>query len=124
MVDYAEIKLDKVRRLKYRWGDIRELSRRLGEGDGKRLTLRGLLSKLEEAEPETITIMVAVGLRAEDDKLTIDQVDEMLDAYFKRDDGTLATLLAAINAAIQGQGALRDRGKKAPAAVDPSQPAS
>ena len=123
-MDYAEIKLDKVRRLRYRWGDIRELSRRLGEGDGKRLTMRGLLTKLEEAEPETITIMVAVGLRAEDDKLTIDQVDEMLDAYFKRDDGTLATLLAAINGAIQGQGALRDRGKKAPPVVDPLQPAS
>ena len=122
-MDYAEIKLDKVRRLRYRWGDIRELSRRLGEGDGKRLTMRGLLTKLEEAEPETITIMVAVGLRAEDDKLTIDQVDEMLDAYFKRDDGSLATLLSAINAAVQGQGALRDRGKKAPP-VDPSQPAS
>ena len=109
--DYAEITLDKPRKLKYRWGDIRELARRLGEGEGKRLTLRGMLTKLEEAEPETITIMVAVGLRHEE-PLTIEQTDEILDAYFKRDTGDLATLLAAINAAIQGQGVLRDRKKK------------
>ena len=105
--DYAEITLDKPRRVRYRWQDVRELTRRLNGA-----TLQGLLGKLAEADPETITVALQLGLRHAEPKLTIERVDEILDAYFRTDEGRLATVLAALNEALQACGLLRDRSKK------------
>ena len=107
MKDYAEITLDKPRRVRYRWQDIRELTRRLSGA-----TLQGLLSKLGEADPETITTALLLGLRHEDPKLTVERIDEILDAYFRTDEGRLASVLAALNEALANCGLLRDRSKK------------
>ena len=106
--DYAEITLDKPRRVRYRWQDIRELTRRLNGA-----TLQGLLSKLTEADPETITLALQLGLRHAESKITIERVDEILDAYFRTEDGRLATVLGALNEALQACGLLKDRSKKA-----------
>ena len=106
--DYAEITLDKARRVRYRWQDVRELTRRLNGA-----TLQGLLSKLAEADPETISVALQLGLRHAEPKITIERVDEILDTYFRTADGRLATVLAALNEALQACGLLRDRSKKA-----------
>ena len=107
MADYAEITLDKPRRVRYRWQDIRELCRRLGG-----VTLQGLLAKLGEAEPDTISTALMLGLRHDEPRITGERVDEILDAYFRTEDGRLGTVLTAINEGIQASGLLRDRSTK------------
>lgn len=105
--DYAELTLDKPRHVRYRWQDVKELSRRLGGA-----TLQGLLAKLGEADPETLSTALLLGLRHEEPKLTGERIDEILDAYFRSDEGRLATVLTAINEALQNCGLFRDRSKK------------
>ena len=109
--DYAELVLDKPdkpRHVRYRWQDVKELARRIGGG----VSLQGLLTKLGEADPETLSTALLLGLRHEDPKLTIEKLDDILDAYFRTEDGRLATVLAAINEALQNCGLFRDRSKK------------
>ena len=108
--DYAEIRLDRVRRLRFGWGEIRELSRRLGGA-----SLQSIVNKLTEADPEAITAALMLGLRGEADlrRATVERIDELIDGYFKREgeDAGLANLLAAITEAIQAHGVLRTRKK-------------
>ena len=108
MKDYADITLDKPRRLRYRWQDIRDLTRRLGG-----VTLQDLLAKLGAADPETISVAMLLGLRHEQPRITMEQIDELLDAYFRREEppGRLGDILNAITEAIQASGLLRDRSK-------------
>ena len=112
--DYAEIMLDKPRRVRYRWQDVKELGRRLGGA-----SLQGMLAKLGEADPETISTALLIGLRHEDPKLKVEDLDEIIDAYLRRPDGRLADLLGAINEALQNCGLFRDRSKKANDPADP-----
>ena len=112
--DYAELTLDRPRHVRYRWQDVKELARRLGG-----TSLQGLLTKLGEADPETMTTALLLGLRHEDSKLNVEKLDDILDAYFRSDEGRLATVLGAINEALQNCGLFRDRSKKDGAAPRP-----
>ena len=112
--DYAEITLDKPRHIRYRWRDVKELSRRL---NGQ--TLKGLLDKLGEADPDTISIALLLGLRHEDSKLSLEKVDDYIDDYIRTDDGRISALLEAINEALQNCGLFRDRSKKDSAEARP-----
>jgi len=104
--DYAEIRLDKLRRIRYGWGELRELSRRLNGA-----TFAQIIDRL--TDPEVLTVALLVGLRGEPDlrRAGPEKIDELLDAFFKRegDDAGLGALLSAVTEAIQAHGVLRSR---------------
>lgn len=112
--DYADLVLDRPRRIRYRWQDVKELARRTGGA-----SLQGILGKLAEADPEMLTTALLLGLRHEDPKLNVEKLDDILDAYFRTDDGRLSEVLNAINEGLQNCGLFRDRSKKGDAATGP-----
>jgi CHASE2 domain-containing sensor protein len=97
----VEIILDRSRTLKYRWADLRDLSQRLG-----RASLAQILSRLAEAEPEAISWAILMGLRHEDKKITLEKVDDMIQAHFERG-GRIADLLNVVLEGINASGIVR-----------------
>ena len=110
----VEITLDKPRTLKYRWPDLRDLSRRLNGA-----SLSQLFTRLGEADPDAVSMALMVGLRHQDGKLTLDKVDELIQGFFDGG-GKVADLLNAITEAIQSSGVVRAVGGGEENAARPS----
>ena len=100
----VELKLDRPRTLKYRWSDLRELCRRLGG-----LSLVQFSDRLSQADPETVSTALLIGLRHEDKRLTGEKIDDMIQAFFDSG-GRVAELMNAVSEALVESGGGRASG--------------
>ena len=105
---YADIDLDRPRKLCFRIQDLRELCRRLGG-----ISIVGLLEKLGALDLDAVHVAVMVGLRQEDRRLTAEKVDDLIQGYVDKH-GSLVGLLTALNDAIERSGVVRRREEDSP----------
>lgn len=113
-LNYADIDLDRARKLRFSIQDLRDLCRRLGG-----ISIVALLEKLGALDLDAVHVAVMVGLRHDDRRLTPEKVDDMVQGYVDKH-GSLIGLLAALNDAIERSGVVRRREEPPPGEGDPA----
>lgn len=103
-VNYVEITLDKPRKLRFQVVETRDACRRLGN-----LSFMALLARLNEADLESLSVMLWKGLGWEDKRLTLDAVDALVQKHIDGG-GTLGDLLGYITEGLAVSGLIRRRG--------------
>lgn len=107
MPTYVEIDLDRPRKLSYRFSDVHDLCRRLGN-----ISIIGLAKQAEALDPAALVSLLEFGFRHEDRKLSYERAKELVDMYIERG-GLLRDLINKIVAALMAGLGLEDTGEKA-----------
>ena len=94
------LKLDRQRTLTYRWSGLRTITQRLNN-----CTMIEFLNKLGQTQPDTLHAALFVGLTSDDEKLTGQRLDELIQGYIDGG-GQLTTLVNAVLEAMQEDGLL------------------
>lgn len=97
-MDYVEIDLDRPRKLRYGFRDLRDLERRLGGAPFEKV-----LDNLRGLHLETLVQVLCVGLRWDDPKIGPARTEELVGTYL-RGGGEIAKLLEAISEALTASG--------------------
>ena len=115
-LDYVEIDFGgQTRHLRYRIRDLRDLCQAMGN-----ITMLELLGRLAGLDPNAVITCVRYGLLHEDKRLTVTQVEDLLQAH-KDKHGDISRVLAAVNEALELSGIIRRRedGAGGEAGADP-----
>lgn len=108
-LNYAEIDLDKPRKLLFRIQDLRDLCLRVGRASGgPAVAMLDLLDKLGKMDLDTVLTALFMGLRHEDKRLTPEKVTDLVQTFVDTQ-GSMADLLNALNEAIEKSGVIRRR---------------
>ena len=99
----VEIELDRPRHIQFTLSAMRDCCRRLGG-----ITFLVLLQRLEQLDLEAIVQSLHCGLRHEDKKLDVNDVERLVQDYMDRE-GAITDVLKAISEAIELSGLIRRR---------------
>ena len=99
-----EITLDQVRKVKFRFRDIEELCRRLGN-----ITLVQLAERAAGGDPQFVLWGLWAGLRHEDQRLTPNKVLELLDKHLESGGGGLVDICSLLDSALVQSGVFGKR---------------
>ena len=99
MIGEIDIVLDQPRKIKFRFRDIDDLCRRLGN-----ITVVQLLEKAQGGDTQYVTWGLLVGLRHEDSKLTFIKVQDLVEKYLEKEDTSMAEIIGLLDKAIVQSG--------------------
>ena len=100
--EFVEVELDKPRKLRFTMGNLRVLQQRLNGG-----SLLHIANRIEQIDLEAILQAYWVGLTWEDRKLTVDKVQDILQAKIA-DGARMGDLIRPLTEAIiEGAGLFR-----------------
>ena len=103
-LDYVEVDFGgQTHRLRYRIRALRDLCQAMGN-----MTMLELLGRLAGLDPNALITCVRYGLLHEDKRLTIPQVEDLLQAHKDRH-GDISRVLTAVNEALELSGIVRRR---------------
>lgn len=97
MADAVEIVLDKPRRVKFTWGDLKALQQRLGKPVGE------IVADLGKLDVLAIQHLLFAGLHHEDARLRFDDVGGLIEKYVEGGK-TLGDVLYVLNEAFTRSG--------------------
>ena len=103
-LDYVEVDFGgQPRRMRYRIRDLRDLCQAMGN-----ITMLELLGRLAGLDPHALITCVRYGLLHEDRRLTVAQVEDLLQAHAEKHQD-LSRVLIAVNEALEKSGIIRRR---------------
>lgn len=97
-LDYVEIELDRPRRMRFSFRDLRDLENRLGG-----IPFQEVLNRLQAMHLNTLVQTIHIGLRGEDPRMTVARVEEIIEEYLGKG-RPLADLLSAVAEAMELSG--------------------
>lgn len=100
------LKFDKERRLTYYWTDARTITARLGG-----CTMTDLLGKLVHTQPDALHVCLLIGLGNDDDKLTGNKLDDLIQRYWVEEHKPLTELVNAVLEAMEQDGLIAGKKK-------------
>ena len=115
-LDYVEVDFGgQPRHLRYRIRDLRDLCQAMGN-----VTMLELLGRLAGLDPNALITCVRYGLLHENRRLTVMQVEDLLQAHMDKH-RDLSRVLTAVNEALELSGIIRRRedGPAGEAEADP-----
>jgi len=98
MTNGVEITLDKPRRIRFTFAELKSLEARLGKPMGD------VVSDMTRLSVNTLQHMLFAGLRATDSRLRFEDVERLLIEWVEGGKGTLNDVLYALNEALMESG--------------------
>ncbi len=107
-LDYVEMELDKHRKLRLGFKELRDLENRMGG-----IAFGDILAKLSSMSFNAILQTLHVGLRGDDPRLTMSKLEDIL-ADYMNNGGSIGDLLSPITEALDVSGVTGTRTKDEP----------
>ena len=107
-LDYVEVNLDRHRKLKLGFKELRDLENRMGG-----IAFGDILAKLSSLSINTILQTLHVGFKGDDPRLTLSKLEDILDDYLNNG-GSVGDLLSPITEALDISGVTGTRSKDEP----------
>jgi hypothetical protein len=97
-LDYVELEMDRTRKIRFSFKDLRDLETRLGG-----IPFQQVLDNLQQMHLSTLVQTLHVGLRGDDGRLNTTKVEDLIESYLKKG-GSMVVLLTAIAEAMEKSG--------------------
>jgi len=92
-LDFVEIELDRPRKIRFSFSDLRTLETRLGN-----LPFQSILEMLSQMNLNALAATLAIGLRWDDKTISPSKVDALMDEYMKKHQTVVPVLEAIVKA--------------------------